>query len=88
MSGKNATELHWIEVDSTSVHSYTWCPEMSENPIVGTLLTRFKHNLALVYMYCNVPQSVYEGLKSAESVGKYLHKEVKSKDFACYKLEV
>ena len=41
----------------------------------GTLYVRF-HNGG-TYAYFNVPQSVYEGLMSAPSHGKYLHAHIK-----------
>ena len=38
---------------------------------------KFKSSEA-VYVYLNVSQEVYDGLLNADSIGSYLHREVKS----------
>lgn len=58
-----------IPVASSNVASVGYDPNSQ------ILEVEFKNNA--IYHYFDVPQHIYEGLLSAESVGKFLHANVK-----------
>ena len=64
-------------VDSSLLASHGWEPS-AEDPNVGTMEVQFLKDSS-VYTYPQVPKSVWEGLKSAESAGKYFLANIRHK---------
>jgi len=62
-----------INVESSNVKSVGY-----EN---NTLIVLFKNGG--LYKYIDIPETVYDELLLAESIGKYLNTEVKKKKFVC-----
>lgn len=65
-----------VFVSSSNIDAIGYC--------LGTLYIRFHHGGS--YAYDKVPFEVFNGMKDAESAGKYFHANVKSK-FEFRKLE-
>ena len=61
--------MHRIPVESSNLATVGFAS--------GVLEIEFKHGG--VYQYFNVPTSVYEGLMTAESKGKYFHQFIREK---------
>ncbi len=57
--------------ESSQIESFGYCPDSK------TLAVKFKSGG--LYHYANVPADVHEQMKAAESVGSFLHKNVKGK---------
>lgn len=49
--------------------------EIGYDATTSTLYIKFKNNR--LYSYDNVPESVYDNLKSASSVGSYFHQNIR-----------
>ena len=60
-----------ITVNSTNIDSVGY------NADTQTLIVKFKGS-GQVYEYLNVPQTLYEGLLTAESKGKYINDNIRS----------
>ena len=90
-----AEEIHWREVQSTSVHSLVWVythhadrEELGKELIAfGTLMVRYMQGQAMIYMYPGVSFDAYNKLKEADSVGKAMY-AIKAQCKDCFKLEV
>ena len=63
--------LEAIEAEHSKIESFGYCPDSK------TLAVKFKSGG--LYHYANVPADVHEQMKAAESVGSFLHKNVKGK---------
>jgi len=54
------------------------------NPTEKTLKIVFHYDLEKMYTYQNVPQEIADGLKNAESQGKYFGANIRNKkEFPC-----
>jgi hypothetical protein len=60
-----------ITVNSTNIDSVGY------NADTQTLTVKFKVS-GQIYEYLNVPQTLYEGLMTAESKGKYINDNIRS----------
>jgi hypothetical protein len=60
-----------ITVNSTNIDSVGY------NADTQTLTVKFKGS-GQIYEYLNVPQTLYEGLMTAESKGKYINDNIRS----------
>jgi len=63
--------IQMAEASSSQIHSYGY------DPASKTLAVQFKHGGR--YHYKDVPQEVYDSMSKAESVGSFLHQNVKGK---------
>ena len=64
-------------VVSTTIDAIAWASK--------TLFVRFRSGAT--YTYDNVPYDIYDGLKKAESCGRYLHIFIKKAGFRYTKLD-
>lgn len=64
--------MNMIPVASSNIASIGY-----EGDVSGTLYVAF--HSGRMYSYANVPRSVYEGLMSAPSHGKYFHAFIKNR---------
>jgi hypothetical protein len=53
--------------------------EVGYDPATSTLEVVFHGNPDVVYSYHKVPQEIYDGLMSADSVGGYFNRNVRSR---------
>ena len=79
-----------IPVKSSQLVSFGWEP-LKDNPEMGTLEVEFHPNKSQpngsVYHYANVPKSVFDEFKVAESFGSFLIQRIKKGGFSFTKIE-
>lgn len=68
-------EMEWKEVESSQIHSVAYD---EETKTLGVRFKATKKNPISEYLYANVHKSLYDGLMSAESVGRFFGNYIKA----------